>query len=145
MTVERIWTANAHHNHNDLIACGETGEALAIDPLDSWKWLAAAKDKAWQITQILNTHEHHGHNDGNAAVVAVTGAKVIAQRKAGSRIAGVDLGVMAGDVVRVGRAVELECLDTPGRTKCHICLRSHTDRPALFSGHMLFNAGAGNC
>jgi hydroxyacylglutathione hydrolase len=28
---------------------------------------------------------------------------------------------------------------------CHICLRSHTERPALFSGDTLFNAGAGNC
>ena len=28
---------------------------------------------------------------------------------------------------------------------CHICLRSHGDRPALFSGDTLFNAGAGNC
>jgi hydroxyacylglutathione hydrolase len=40
--------------------------------------------------------------------------------------------------------VELECLDTPGHTMCHICLRSHTDQPALFSGDTLFNAGAGN-
>jgi hydroxyacylglutathione hydrolase len=28
---------------------------------------------------------------------------------------------------------------------CHICLLSHTDQPALFSGDTLFNAGAGNC
>ena len=28
---------------------------------------------------------------------------------------------------------------------CHICLRAHGDRPALFSGDTLFNAGAGNC
>jgi hydroxyacylglutathione hydrolase len=28
---------------------------------------------------------------------------------------------------------------------CHICLRSHTEVPALFSGDTLFNAGAGNC
>ena len=28
---------------------------------------------------------------------------------------------------------------------CHICLRSHTDQPALFCGDTLFNAGAGNC
>jgi hydroxyacylglutathione hydrolase len=145
MIVERIWTANAYRNYNYLIACGETGEALAIDPLDSQKCLAVAKDKGWQITQILNTHEHHDHTGGNAAVVAATGAKVIAHHKAGSRIAGVDRGVKAGDVVRVGRTVELECLDTPGHTMCHICLRSHTDRPALFSGDTLFNAGAGNC
>jgi hydroxyacylglutathione hydrolase len=28
---------------------------------------------------------------------------------------------------------------------CHICLRSHTETPALFSGDTLFGAGAGNC
>ena len=36
-------------------------------------------------------------------------------------------------------------MDTPGHTFCHICLRSHGDEPALFSGDTLFNAGAGNC
>jgi hydroxyacylglutathione hydrolase len=143
--VERIWTGNAYRNYNYLIACPETGEALAIDPLDHEKCLAAARDKGWQITQILNTHEHHDHTGGNAAVVAATGAKVIAHHQSGSRIAGVDRGVKAGDVIKVGRTVELECLDTPGHTMCHICLRSHTERPALFSGDTLFNAGAGNC
>ena len=145
MIVERIWTGNAYRNYNYLIACAESGEALAIDPLDSQKCLAAAKDKGWQITQILNTHEHHDHTGGNAAVVVATGAKVIAHHLAASRIPGVDRGVKAGDVVKVGRTVELECMDTPGHTMCHICLRSHTDRPALFSGDTLFNAGAGNC
>ena len=27
----------------------------------------------------------------------------------------------------------------------HICVLSHTEQPALFSGDTLFNAGAGNC
>ena len=48
-------------------------------------------------------------------------------------------------MIKVGKTVELEALDTPGHTMCHICLRSHGDRPALFSGDTLFNAGAGNC
>jgi hydroxyacylglutathione hydrolase len=48
-------------------------------------------------------------------------------------------------VVKVGKTVELEALDTPGHTMCHICMRAHGDRPALFSGDTLFNAGAGNC
>ncbi len=149
MIVERIWTGNAYRNYNYLIACPESGEALAIDPLDHQKCLAAAKDKGWQITQILNTHEHHDHTGGNAAVVAATGARVIAHHLAGSRIAGVDRGVKAGDVIKVGRTVELECLDTPGHTMCHICLRSHgrsgDNRPALFSGDTLFQRRAGNC
>ena len=144
MIVERIWTGNAYRNFNYLVACPETGEALAIDPLDSEKTLATAKVKGWQITQILNTHEHHDHTGGNEAVVAATGAKVIAHYKAGGKIAGMSRGVQAGDVIKVGKTVELECLDTPGHTMCHICLLSHTEQPALFSGDTLFNAGAGN-
>jgi len=145
MIVERIWTDNALRNYNYLIACPESGEALAIDPLDHQRCLATAKAKGWQITQILNTHEHDDHTGGNAAVVAATGAKVIAHHRAGARIAGVTRGVKAGDVIKVGKTVELECMDTPGHTRCHICLRSHTEQPALFSGDTLFNAGAGNC
>ena len=145
MIVERIWTGNAYRNYNYLIACAETGEALAIDPLDHRKCLARAKEKGWEITQVLNTHEHHDHTGGNAAVIAATGAKLIAHHRAGGRIEGVDRGVAAGDVVKVGRTVELECLDTPGHTMCHVCLCAHGERPALFSGDTLFNAGAGNC
>ena len=144
MIVERIWTGNAYRNFNYLIACPETGEALAIDPLDHEKTLNTARVKGWQITQVLNTHEHHDHTGGNAAVIAATGAKLIAHHKLGRRIAGVDRGVQAGDVIKVGKTVELECLDTPGHTMCHICLLSHTEQPALFSGDTLFNAGAGN-
>jgi len=145
MIVERIWTGNAYRNFNYLIACPDTGEALAIDPLDHEKCLNRAKVRGWQITQVLNTHEHHDHTGGNAAVIAATGARLIAHDKAGASIPGVDRGVRAGDVIKVGKRVELECLDTPGHTMCHICLRSHTDQPALFSGDTLFNAGAGNC
>ena len=145
MIVEQIWTANAYRNFNYLIACPETGEALAIDPLDSVKCLATAKSRGWQITQILNTHEHFDHIGGNEAVVKATGAKILAHAKAGGKIPGLSRGLEAGDVVKVGRTVELEALDTPGHTMCHICLRAHGEKPAIFSGDTLFNAGAGNC
>ena len=145
MIVEQVWTANAYRNFNYLIACPETGDALAIDPLDFNKCLAVSEDRGWTITQILNTHEHGDHTGGNKGMVAATGAKIIAHENAGQRIPNMDRGVSAGDIVRVGASVELECLDTPGHTMSHICLLSHTDQPALFSGDTLFNAGAGNC
>lgn len=145
MIVEQIWTGNAYRNFNYLIACPETGDALAIDPLDYKKCLAVAAERGWSITQILNTHEHGDHTGGNKGVVSATGAKVIAHSNAKGRIPNMDIGVGAGDVIRVGKTVELECLDTPGHTMSHICLLSRTDQPGLFSGDTLFNAGAGNC
>ena len=145
MIVEQIWTGNAYRNFNYLIACPETGDALAIDPLDYKKCLAVAAERGWRISQILNTHEHGDHIGGNKGVVKATGAKIIAHKNSGGRIPNVDRGVGAGDVVKVGNSVELECLDTPGHTMTHICLLSRTDQPCLFSGDTLFNAGAGNC
>ncbi len=143
MLVEQIWTGNNGRNFNYLVACSETGEALAIDPLDHEKCLARAKAKGWTITQILNTHEHRDHTGGNDQVIAATRAKLLAHHSA--KIDGIDRGLKAGDVIKIGRTAELECLDTPGHTMAHICVRSHGDHPALFCGDTLFNAGAGNC
>lgn len=145
MIVEQVWTGNAYRNFNYLIACPDTGEALAVDPLDFNKCLTVAKERGWHIAQILNTHEHGDHTGGNKGMVAATGAKIIAHKNAGRRIPNTDRGVGAGDVIKVGVTVDLECLDTPGHTMSHVCLLSHTDQPALFSGDTLFNAGAGNC
>ena len=63
MIIKQIWTGNSYRNFNYLIACPETGEAMAIDPLDHEKCLDAAKARGWQITQVLNTHEHFDHID----------------------------------------------------------------------------------
>lgn len=145
MLIERIWSANSYRNFHYLIACPETGDALAVDPLEWRLCLDAARAKGWRITQILNTHEHPDHTGGNAGLVAATRAQVLAHAGAAARIGGVDRGLQKGDVVRVGRTVELECMDTPGHTMTHVCLYAHTDEPALFSGDTFFNAGAGNC
>lgn len=145
MIVKQIWTGNAYRNFNYLIACPETGEALAVDPLDHDKCLAMAKEHDWTITQILNTHEHGDHTGGNRAMIAATGAKLLAHKNAQQAIPGMDVGLSADDVVKVGRHVELLVLDTPGHTLSHVCLLSKTDAPALFCGDTLFNAGAGNC
>ncbi|MEJ0086152.1 MAG: hydroxyacylglutathione hydrolase [Pseudomonadota bacterium] len=145
MLIERIWAANELRNFQYLIACSQSGEALIVDPLDARQCLDAARAHNFTITQVLNTHEHLDHTAGNAAVVAATGAKVLAHAGAAGVIGGVDRGLARGDVIKVGKTVELEALDTPGHTRAHVCVLAHCDAPALFCGDTLFNAGAGNC
>jgi len=145
MLIEQIWTDNPWRNFNYLVACPESLEALLIDPSDAQLCLRVAGDRGWHIKQILNTHEHYDHIEGNRAVVAATGARILAHYKATDKIAGVEIPLKAGAVVRVGSSVELQAMDTPGHTMSHICLLSKTAAPVLFSGDTLFNAGVGNC
>lgn len=148
MLVEQIAVNNPLRNYMYLIACPETHEAAAIDPLDHEVCLARAKDLGWTIRSVINTHEHHDHIGGNEDVIAATGATLYAHAKAVNKIANVDVGLNAGDPINIGSSVTLIALDTPGHTFCHTCLYfegSAEQAPALFCGDTLFNAGVGNC
>lgn len=145
MIIEQIWTNNAWRNFNYLIACPETGDALAIDPLNYQQSLNLAKKHGWKITKVLNTHEHHDHIEGNKPMIEATGADLLAHTGARGAIPNIDTPLCGGEVITVGNSVELEVIDTPGHTMSHVCLLSKTPTPVLFSGDTLFNAGAGNC
>ena len=79
----------------------DTGETLAIDPIDPELCLGTAKDRGWEVTRVLNTHEHGDHTGGNDAVIGATGAKLLGPANAGSRIANIDEGLREGDVVKI--------------------------------------------
>ena len=146
MIVEQVWTGNAYRNFNYLIACPETGDALAIDPLDFQK-VPRRRDR---------TAAGRSHRSSIRTSTAITPAATRAWSRRPARrslrtrtpaAASRTWTAVSAPATSSGsaRTVELECLDTPGHTMCHICLLSHTDQPALFSGDTLFNAGAGNC
>ena len=145
MIIKQLYTNNSYRNFNYLIACPNTGEALAIDPLAVDLCLKTANQNGWRITQILNTHEHWDHIGGNDAMQAATQAKILAHHAAVDRIGPVNVPLHANDIITVGNSVRLSVLDTPGHTRSHVCLLAEGDHPALFCGDTLFNAGAGNC
>ncbi len=147
MLIKKLWMNNSLRNYNYIVACPDSREALAIDPLDHRRVLAAARDEGWTITQVLNTHEHGDHIAGNQQLVRETGAPLLAPATAAASgdIPSVDIPLSEGDTVKVGTSVTLDVLETPGHTMCHISLLSRTDPPHLFSGDTVFNAGAGNC
>ena len=129
------------------MACEKTSEAIAIDPLDHALCLETAKEMGWKITIVANTHHHHDHIGGNGQVIAATGAELVSHKDAMDAIPNVNRGLMAGDELQCGDLV-LKVLDTPGHTMSHICLYypgNANERPALFCGDTLFNAGVGRC
>ena len=79
-------------------------------------------------------------------MVDATGAKILAHRDAKDQIPEMDIGIAAGDVVKVGKTVELEAMGHAGsHDESH--MSPFADR---HPGHLLrrtrcFNAGAGHC
>ena len=147
MLIRQIPIRNALSNYMYLLACEETLEAIAIDPLDHALCLQVAKELGWRIKTVANTHHHHDHIGGNGPVIAATGAQLVSHIDAMQSIPNVDRGLQAGDTLKCGE-FSLEVMDTPGHTMSHICLYfsgAESEKPALFCGDTLFNAGVGRC
>ena len=145
MIVKQLYADNHLRNFHYLIACEETMEAMVIDPLDVDRCFSAAKKNGFKIKQILNTHEHWDHIDGNGEMREKTGAKILAHKGAIETIPNVDKGLTAGDTIKIGTSITFDVLDTPGHTDSHICLLSNDPNPSLFCGDTMFNAGVGHC
>ena len=145
MIVKQIYTNNNYRNFNYLIACPITREAAAIDPLASELCLKEAENSDFKITSIINTHEHYDHIAGNSVIIKQTGAKLYAPNNAKNTIKNIDVGLDAGDIIKIGKNLNIEILDTPGHTLSHICLLVRGENDSIFCGDTIFNAGVGNC
>ena len=147
MLIRQIPIRNDLRNYMYLLACDQTLEAIAIDPLDHALCLETAKELGWSIKVVANTHHHYDNIDGNGPVIAATGAELVSHIDAMQAIPNVDRGLQAGDTLRCGE-LSLKVMDTPGHTMSHICLYfqgNEAEKPALFCGDTLFNAGVGRC
>ena len=130
-----------------LLACENTLDSIAIDPLDHKLCIEAANSLGWHIKTVANTHHHHDHIGGNGPVISATGANLVAHKDAMDAIPNVDRGLVAGEELICGDMI-LKVMDTPGHTMSHICLYfqgNEHEEPALFCGDTLFNAGVGRC
>ncbi len=114
-------------------------ETAAIDPAVAAPVLAAAAERGWTITQILNTHWHPDHTGANLAIKAATGARITGPAGEAAKIPGLDRAVAEGDTVRIGGA-EGKVIDVPGHTAGH---NAYWFDGTLFCGDTLFALGCG--
>lgn len=128
-------------NYSWLVHDPDTGATMVIDPGEAQPLLDAAAARGWTINEIWNTHWHPDHVGGNAAIVAATGARVVAPEAERGKIGPIDVGVSEGDSVSLGehRAV---VMTVPGHTQGHVAFYFAEDA-AIFTGDTLFAMGCG--
>ena len=117
-----------------------SGDVAVVDPGQDAPALAAADQRGWAITHILNTHWHPDHTGGNAGIKAATGAPIIAPAEA-EKVSAVDRVIAEGDRVTVGE-LEAEVWDIPAHTAGHIAFYFEQAK-MIFTGDTLFAMGCG--
>ncbi len=118
-----------------------SGATAVIDPAVAAPVLAAAQQRGWRISHILNTHNHGDHVGGNKAIQEATGCRIFGFGPDAARIPGITDRVEDGQRVRLGEA-EAEVIFVPGHTSGHIAYWFAADQ-ALFCGDTLFALGCG--
>lgn len=128
-------------NYVYLAHCPETGATGVVDPAVVEPVLAAAEEKGWEISHILNTHHHGDHTGGNLEIKARTGCTIVGPRADRDRIPGIEVEVGEGDALQLGNATA-RVFDVPGHTRGHIAFWFEGS-DVLFCGDTLFAMGCG--
>jgi hydroxyacylglutathione hydrolase len=128
-------------NYGYLLHERSSGLTAVVDPSEAEPVLEAVAARGWRLTHVLNTHHHHDHTGGNAALKQATGAKVIGPAYDRARIPAIDEAVDEASGYRFGQS-RAEVLFIPGHTRGHIAFWFGESR-ALFCGDTLFSLGCG--
>lgn len=120
---------------------GDNGETVLIDPAEAEPAIAVLTARRLGLDFIVNTHHHHDHTGGNAALKAKYGCRVIGPGKEADSIPAIDRTMSDGDRLSLC-GVDFHILETPGHTKGHICLYDPR-AGVLFSGDTLFSLSCG--
>jgi hydroxyacylglutathione hydrolase len=140
-----------------IVGCEQEKVGLIIDPAGAEsKIVSKAEEMGLAIRYVVNTHGHADHTCGNRAVLAKTGADLVAHRDDASeilrglnRVFSMAMGkrpspeahrlVTDGDVIQIGQT-GLKVIHTPGHTPGSICLYGEGN---LFTGDTLFVGAVG--
>jgi len=106
-------------NFSYIIADDATKEAAVVDPsFNADAIIRILGDQNLNVKYVIDTHNHKDHTAGNEDFRTSFGAKIVAHKLAKVYK---DIGVVDGDVIRVGKVV-IKVIHTPGHTPDGICL-----------------------
>lgn len=147
MILERVehprWLSNTW-----IAAAAEGGAGLIVDAGGpAAPVLELVRQKRLRITHLLLTHHHGDHVAEREALVAATGAQVLAHPLEAARLGGVDREVGDRDIVAAG-PLRVEAMHIPGHTDGQTAwLVSDVnggDAAVCFTGDTLFRGAIGS-
>jgi hydroxyacylglutathione hydrolase len=141
MSLEVIRIPVLSDNYIWLVRENTSGEVMVVDPAVAEPVLDKAVELGWKITHIWNTHWHHDHTGGNAAIKAATGCAITGPAAEAERIPTLDVQVRGGDIVTFG-TTKAHVIDVPAHTAGHIAYH-FDDEGIAFVGDTLFAMGCG--
>jgi glyoxylase-like metal-dependent hydrolase (beta-lactamase superfamily II) len=142
LTITKVAT-NPFNNNCYLLRDTASGDTLLVDAAgDPERLLEALGDG--RLVGVVETHGHWDHQQALEAVVAATGAPVLATAADAADLPlPVDRFLEDGDVVTVG-AHALTAITIVGHTPGSVALHLAADGGHLFTGDTLFPGGVGN-
>lgn len=141
-----------------IVGCEETKEAAVIDPGGNPKAvLNLLEQEGLKAVYIINTHGHIDHIGGNRGVKDATGAQILIHEADAKMLTNAvanfsflfggkvtsppaDKFLEEGDVIKIGKTVQLEVIHTPGHSPGSICLKTGD---IIFVGDTLFQCSVG--
>jgi hydroxyacylglutathione hydrolase len=128
-------------NYGVLLHDADSNVTMSIDAPSAPAILEQLKAKGWSLTHILTTHHHIDHVEGNLALKAETGCRIIGPAAEKDKIPGIDATVKGGDQLELaGRRISI--FDCPGHTLGHVAFHFAGDG-VLFAADTLFAMGCG--
>lgn len=130
-----------------FLADQESGEAAVIDPQrDTVLYEDELKQGHYRLKYVLETHIHADFVSGHVDLAAKNGSTIVFGSKARAKMP--HQPVKDGDVLMLGKNVEIKVLETPGHTPESVCYLvrdlSEPGQPMkLFSGDTVFVGDVG--
>ncbi len=132
-------------NYIWLLVNPSSGEVAVIDAGESKPVISYLTTHNLTLNVVVNTHHHHDHIGGNAELVALSAAPLIAPASEAARIEAITHPVQNGDVISIA-GYEAHVIKTPGHTSGHIAFylpNCFGDHGIAFVGDTLFSMGCG--
>ena len=130
-----------------FLADQESGEAAVIDPQrDTGLYEEMLKQGPYRLKYVLETHIHADFVSGHVDLASKNGSTIVFGAKARAKMP--HQPVKDGDVLMLGKNVEIKVLETPGHTPESVCYLvrdlSESGQPMkLFSGDTVFVGDVG--